>query len=224
MPDKGGRTGLNVVMLSETFGAEELAGKAAAICTKSSNPWNALRHAIESGHESVLEHVTFTFQIEGVSRALLAQLTRHRIASFSVQSQRYVDMGEMPMVIPKSITQDKELLNEFGTAMDAVKTFYRHAVEKGIPKEDARYATPQACATSLVMTMNARELKHFFELRCCNRAQWEIRQLADQMLILCKEKCPLIFGKAGPGCVSGYCHEKKPCDHPRCNEEPFNTF
>lgn len=216
---------MNVMLINCTSNGEDLAGRAAAMCTQSANWEKSLKHSLESGHESVIEHVTFTFLIEGVSRALLAQLTRHRIGvSFSVLSQRYVDMGEMPMVIPKSIREDKELLNEFGIAMDAVKTFYRKAVERGIPKEDARYCTPQACKTSMIMTMNARELKHFFELRCCNRAQWEIRELADQMLLLCKEKCPMIFRNAGPGCVSGYCREKKPCAHPRCNERPFNEF
>lgn len=140
-----------------------------------------------------------------------------------VESQRYCDMGEMPMVIPPSILQSPEMISEFGAAMDAVKAFYKKAIKAGIPKEDARYATPQAAVTNLVLTMNARELRHFFSLRCCNRAQWEIRALADEMLRLCKEKCPVIFSDAGPGCVRGNCPEEKPCGNPRHTEELFRN-
>ena len=215
---------MKVTLLSYTANGDELAGQAAAVCTRSENYGKALCHAMRGGHESVIEHVNFTFRIEGVSRALLAQLTRHRIASFSVESQRYCDLGEMPMVIPPSILQNTEILNEYALAMDAVKAFYKRAVQKGIPKEDARYATPQSAVTNLTLTMNARELRHFFSLRCCNRAQWEIRAMADEMLRLCKEKCPLIFADAGPGCVRGNCPEEKPCGNPRMNEALFLPF
>lgn len=139
-----------------------------------------------------------------------------------VQSQRWCDMGEMPLVIPESIKENKELLNEFGIVMDAVKAFYHKAVNAGIPKEDARYVTPQAAVTEIVMTANARELKHFFSLRCCNRAQWEIRELADRMLAICKDKCPVIFADAGPGCVNDICREERPCGDPRTFDELFD--
>ena len=214
---------MEVKLLACTPDGDALAGLAAATCTKSGNHLKALEHALKGGHESVIEHVSFTFQISGVSRALLAQLTRHRVGiSFSVQSQRFCDMGEMPLVIPESIKENKELLNEFGIVMDAVKAFYHKAVKAGIPKEDARYVSPQAATTELVLSANARELKHFFSLRCCNRAQWEIRELADRMLAICKNKCPVIFADAGPGCVNDICHEERPCGNPRTFDELFD--
>lgn len=213
---------MEVKLLACTPDGDALSGLAAATCTKSGNHLKALEHALKGGHESVIEHVSFTFQISGVSRALLAQLTRHRVGiSFSVQSQRFCDMGEMPLVIPESIKENKELLNEFGIVMDAVKAFYHKAVKAGIPKEDARYVSPQAATTELVLSANARELKHFFSLRCCNRAQWEIRELADRMLAICKNKCPVIFADAGPGCVNDICHEERPCGNPRTFDELF---
>ena len=214
---------MKVTLLSYTENGDSLAGQAAAVCTRSPNYEKALSHALRGGHESVVEHVSFTFRVEGVSRSLLAQLTRHRIASFSVESQRFCDMGEIPMAIPPSILQNPEILNDYAVAMDAVKAFYKKAIKAGIPKEDARYATPQAAVTNLVLTMNARELRHFFSLRCCNRAQWEIRALADEMLRLCKEKCPVIFSDAGPGCVRWKCPEEKPCGNPRHAEELFRN-
>ena len=215
---------MKVTLLAYTANGDELSGQAAAVRTRSSNCEKALSHALRGGHESVIEHVNFTFRIEGVSRALLAQLTRHRIASFSVESQRYCDLGEMPMVIPPSILQNPEILNDYAVAMDAVKAFYKKAVSAGISKEDARYATPQSAVTNLTLTMNARELRLFFSLRCCNRAQWEIRAMADEMLKICKEKCPVIFSDAGPGCVRGKCPEAKPCGNPRMNEALFLPF
>ena len=201
-----------------------LAGFSAAVCTNSKNYEKALEHALKGGHESVIEHVKYTFMIEGVSRALLAQLTRHRIASFSVQSQRYVNMGDMPVVIPESVANDDALHQEWDELMGNIKHFYHHAVSTGIPKEDARYITPQAACTNLVLSMNARELRHFFSLRCCNRAQWEIRELADKMLGLCKDVCPAIFGDAGPGCIRGNCPEERPCVYPRTKEPLFENI
>ncbi len=174
---------------------------------------------MKSGHESVLEHVSFTFRVEGVSRSLLAQITRHRLASFSVKSQRYVDMSDMPFVIPASIEADPDLKDEFLDLMDEVKGFYRRAIEKGVPKEDARYITPQAAQTDFVMTMNARELRHFFEMRCCNKAQWEIRALADEMLRILKKQTHILFDDAGPGCLKGQCPEARPCGHPKTKGE-----
>lgn len=207
---------MKVDLIRKTTFPNELCGEAAAICTDSKNTESALKHAMESGHTSVLEHAVYTFRVEGISRACLAQLTRHRIASFDVQSQRYVDMGDMPVVVPASIHRNKPVMDRYTELMEEIKAFYKDAVMKGVPKEDARYITPQAAQTTLIMTMNARELLHFFSLRTCNRAQWEIRNLADKMLKLCKESTPIIFINAGPGCVTGHCPEKKPCGHPRC--------
>ena len=206
---------MKVNLIAHTSNADALVGRAAAICTDATDWAKARQHAMESGHESVAEHAAFTFRIEGVSRALLAQLTRHRIASFSVQSQRYVDMGEMPYVTPPSLGGNSEIRSSYKIMMDSIRDFYRAAVDAGIPKEDARYITPQAACTDLILTMNARELRHFFSLRCCNRAQWEIRALANRMLALCEEKAPELFKDAGPGCVRGKCPEKRPCKEGR---------
>ena len=209
---------MNVMLIASTPNGDDLAGRAAAICTNSTNWEKSLDHALASGHESVIEHVSFSFLIWDVSRALLAQITRHRIASFDVQSQRYVNMGDMPVVVPPSIHSNHEIMGDYTDLMEGIKRFYHKAVDAGIPKEDARFATPQAATTKMILTMNARELRHFFSLRCCNRAQWEIRALADEMLRLCKEQCPRIFADAGPGCVRGSCPEKRPCGAPKERE------
>ena len=209
---------MNVYLIESTPFPEMLCGAAAAVCTNSKNGESALRHAMDSGHTSVLEHAVFTFKVEGLSRAALAQLTRHRLASFDVQSQRYVKLDDPELVIPDSI-KASSFAAEAESTMRYVMNLYQRMVEAGIPCEDARYVTPQAVPTTLIMTMNARELLHFFSLRTCNRAQWEIRQLADEMLRLCKEVSPVLFEKAGPGCVTSLCPEKKSCGHPRARED-----
>ncbi|MDR2860636.1 MAG: FAD-dependent thymidylate synthase [Elusimicrobiota bacterium] len=174
-----------------------------------------LRRIIKSGHHSVLEHSSFTFGIEGVSRTLLAQLTRHRIASFSVQSQRYVKFKEnFEFVIPETIKADKKLLDKYDNFINQCQELYKEFLSANIPAEDARYILPNAAATKIILTMNARELRHFFSLRCCNRAQWEIRQLACEMLDLSKKAAPILFENAGADCLSGYCKEEKPCGKP----------
>lgn len=175
-----------------------------------------LTRIIKSGHMSVLEHASFTFGVEGVSRALLAQLTRHRIASFSVQSQRYVrfDKKTPEFVIPPKIAKDETLLNQYNEFLKISQDYYNKFLAAGIPAEDARYVLPNASSTKIVMTMNARELRHFFELRCCNRAQWEIRNMACQMLKLAKQAAPVLFADAGPNCLRGGCTEDKPCGSP----------
>ena len=208
---------MKVALITSTANAEELCGQAAAVSTNSKNPESALRHSLESGHMSILEHAVFTFKIEGLSRVALAQLTRHRLASFVVQSQRYVKLKEPEMVIPESIANSEFYVEAKGIMAEASE-LYRRMVEAGIPCEDARYVLPQAVETDLVMTMNARELLHFFSLRTCNRAQWEIRKVADEMLKICRQVAPVIFEKAGPGCVRGHCPEKKACGKPK-NEE-----
>ena len=173
----------------------------------------ALKNAMQSGHESVAEHASFTFAVSGVSRALTHQLVRHRVASYSQQSQRYVDMSGFNYVIPESILgASDDVFNEYASLMDAIDKTYQSFIERGIPDEDARYIIPQSCCTNIIVTMNARELRHFFALRCCNRAQWEIRELANKMLTLVEPVAPKLFENAGPSCVQlGYCPEKKSC-------------
>jgi len=209
---------VKVILLNHTMNAATLCGQASAVCTASSDPARSLRSALASGHESVLEHVTFTFRIDGLSRAALAQLTRHRLASFDVESQRYVKMEDTRMVMPDTISRSKfqeEAEEFFLRSMD----LYRQMIKAGIPAEDARYVTTQAVETNLILTMNARELRHFFRLRCCNRAQWEIRGVADAMLAICKQVVPELFYGAGPGCVSSNCPEALPCGNRRSDKD-----
>lgn len=210
---------MKVELIRNTSFPEDLCGQAAAVCTDSQNYESALMHTVESGHTSVLEHAVFTFRVEGISRACLAQLTRHRLASFDAQSQRYVKLDDPELVIPPSILQNRELTQEVEECMMYSMETYRKLLAAGIPAEDARYVTPQAIPTELIMTMNARELIHFFSLRTCNRAQWEIREMADRMLKICRKVSPRIFGNVGPGCITGRCPEKRPCGHARNVEE-----
>ena len=169
-----------------------------------------------SGHFSTLEHASYTFSVEGVSRALTHQLVRPRLASFNQQSQRYVRFKDEPsFVTPESVSANPEALARFDAAMDAAWEAYAALAEMGVPAEDARYVLPNACESKIVVTMNIRELLHFFSLRCCNRAQWEIRELAWKMLELVRPTAPFIFMDAGPGCVRGACPEgKMTCGNP----------
>jgi thymidylate synthase (FAD) len=187
----------------------------------------------EIGHESPIEHASFTFGIEGVSRSLLAQITRHRIASFSVQSQRYVKEAQFEYVLPPEIEKDEQARKIYTESMERAQDEYdrlteiltakhkaafiaagisekkaaRDAEKKAI--EDARFVLPNACTTKMIVTMNARSLLNFFSHRCCNRAQWEIREVANEMLRLVTEVAPNIFAKAGPPCLRGACTEGK---------------
>jgi len=213
---------MKVTLLSHTLDGANLCGEAAAVCTASSNPEKSLRAALASGHESVLEHVSFTFRIEGLSRAALAQLTRHRLASFDVESQRYVKLEDVRMVVPDSIARSG-FLQEAEVCLTSSMDLYKRMLAAGIAPEDARYVTPQAVVTNLIMTANARELRHFFRLRCCNRAQWEIRGVADAMLAICKKVVPELFYGAGPSCVSCGCMEACPCGHRR-NEHDWDIL
>ncbi|HHD11994.1 MAG TPA: FAD-dependent thymidylate synthase [Deltaproteobacteria bacterium] len=165
-----------------------------------------LRKIIRMGHLSVLEHASFTFGIEGISRATSHQLVRHRLASYSQQSQRYVRSKD-EYVVPPSIEKNSIVCEKFRRMVDDIYSFYKEMVEAGIPKEDARYILPNAATTKIIVTMNARELLHFFRLRCCERAQWEIREMATRMLKLVKKEAPVIFEEAGPSCVAGPCSE-----------------
>ncbi len=190
------------------------------------------------GHESPIEHVSFTFAIEGVSRSLLAQITRHRHASFSVQSQRYVKQNNFVYITPPAIEEESNINDVFVKAMnDSFESYnkiadmleskyYEENLAMGMSNkqaksiaekkaiEDARFVLPNACETKMVMTMNARSLYNFFRLRCCNRAQWEIRALATEMYKLCYKVAPTLFANAGPSCCNGGCTEgKMTCGH-----------
>ena len=180
------------------------------------NSEKVLSRIVGMGHHSVIEHAVFTFSVEGVSRALTHPLVWHRGASYSQQSQRYVSMKEPSYVTPHTVQDDPEALKVFEDTMAEIWAAYGKLESMGIPAEDARYLLPNGCTTNITITMNARELLHFFSLRCCNRAQWEIREMADRMLELCREVSPVIFRDAGPPCVRGPCPEGKlSCGKPR---------
>lgn len=171
---------------------EKIIQKAIARCRgKEIVSEDVIRRVIQLGHESVLEHWYATFDICGISRVCLAQLTRHRIASYSVRSQRYCDDSQRDCLVPVSIPS--HMVWEFNSAIDFANQVYRELVNAGIPSEDARFVLPQGVTTDLIMTANARELRHFFRLRLALGAQWEIRELARRMLELVKEKAPNIF-------------------------------
>ncbi|MDW7971979.1 MAG: FAD-dependent thymidylate synthase [Thermodesulfovibrio sp.] len=208
----------NVVALSARLcyspvGIEELKEK-----LSDKDKENLINLLIESGHLSPFEHASFTFAVEGISRACSHQLVRHRIASYSQQSQRYVSEVEgFDFIIPKTIKENEEIKSLFIEAMKNVHEYYckiLNALEKQglkgeLAKQDARFVLPNAAETKIVVTMNARELLHFFKLRCCNRAQWEIRELATEMLRLVKKIAPRLFKNAGPACITGKCPEGK---------------
>lgn len=229
-----------VTLIAHTPNPEQLVATAAKLCYSPATidelqdgltpeaTKSFLERLVQLGHHSPFEHASFTFGIEGVSRTLLAQITRHRMASFSVQSQRYVSEKGFDYITPPAIARDQKALAAFEESMAQAREAYdniaglleekylaqltedtpsarRNAKSKA--NEDARFVLPGACDTKMIVTMNARSLRNFFSLRCCNRAQWEIRQLAHQMLLLCKQAAPLLFVGAGPGCVSGSCPE-----------------
>ena len=210
---------MNVQLLTHTPDPERVVAAAARLCYSAagidrllakdrSEQEGLLRKILGLGHLSVLEHAAFTFGVEGISRACSHQLVRHRLASYSQQSQRYVSHKErFDAVTPPSIAAHSELTARYTALLDDVHALYRELLEAGIPAEDARFVLPNAAATKIVVTMNARELVHFFELRCCRRAQWEIRDLAIQMLRLARQAAPLLFAAAGPGCLNGPCPE-----------------
>jgi thymidylate synthase (FAD) len=218
---------MKVKLLKFTKDAEKMCAVAARLCYSAAKiddidenlshdkVKDLLSKVISSGHHSVLEHASFTFGVEGVSRALLTQLTRHRIASFSVQSQRYVKFRSgVDFVFPKTIKKDEKLLEKYNNFLKNTESLYKEFLDAGIPTEDARYILPNAAATQIITTMNARELRHFFSLRCCNRAQWEIKEMACCMLNIVKREAPLLFGNAGPDCLRDDCHETFACGKP----------
>jgi thymidylate synthase (FAD) len=211
---------VNVQLLSCTPDPERLVALAARLCyspvgigelredVSRRSARGLVRRVLSMGHASVLEHVTLTYGVEGISRAASHQLVRHRIASYSQQSQRYV-AAEFGYVTPPTVSGSRSLRREYGRHMAACSRLYGKMLRAGVPPEDARFVLPNATETKILITMNARELRHFFALRTCRRAQWEIREMAMRMLSVAKGEAPLLFEDAGPGCVRGRCPEGK---------------
>jgi thymidylate synthase (FAD) len=170
-----------------------------------------IRRVLGYGHYSVIEHASFTFSAEGISRALTHQLVRHRIASYTQQSQRYVTYDTLEhYVTPRSISENEEAKEIYDNTLRHISDAYQKLLKLDIPKEDARFVLPNAAKTNILITMSARELRHFFNLRCCERSQWEIREMAIEMLRQAKKVAPVLFEDAGPSCVAlGYCPEGK---------------
>jgi thymidylate synthase (FAD) len=169
-----------------------------------------LSHVIASGHHSTLEHVSFSFAVDGLSRASSHQLVRHRLASYSQQSQRWVAFSQASYVTPPSVSADPQLRRDFEEAVDAAFAAYRRLLEAGVPAEDARYLLPNATTTRLVMTMNARELIHVCSVRLCRRAQWEIRALFEDVKVEVAKVAPIFADYLQPKCVPlGYCDEER---------------
>lgn len=191
---------------------DDLCAGAAALCCNSKDYIKSLNIAIDNRHESVLEHANFTFKISNVSSVLLAQLTRHRFFSFSVQSERYCG-ANCDYVTPSSVLNNKEAKKLWDNTIAIIHDSYNKLVyDLDIPKEDARMIREKAATYNLIATANARELNRFFELRCCSRAQWEIREMAVKMLSIVKDVSPVIFSNAGPHCERyGFCPEGKNC-------------
>lgn len=227
---------MKVTLLNHTPDPEKTIATAAKLCYSSSDieslkeglneekTQKFIKMLMELGHESPVEHVSFTFGIEGISRACGLQLVRHRIASYSQKSQRYVSENQFEYVIPESIKNNPTALQTYEYLMNAIQLDYETIraaliedfVNKGMdPKaaekkanEDARYVLPNACETKIIVTMNIRSLFNFFKHRCCNRAQWEIRAMAMEMYRICMEVAPSLFRHAGPDCVAkGQCSE-----------------
>ncbi len=215
---------MNVKILAHTPNPDNLVAAAGRVCNSPLGGEDLLANLpareaesmvqtlISVGHLSPLEHITFTFAIDGVSRALSHQLVRHRVGvSFSQKSQRFVKAGGVDpgFVTPPSIAQKPALAAKYSQACASLLEVYNELSQEA-PQEDARYILPNATETNLVVTMNARSLLHFFELRCCRRAQWEIRALAEEILAQVREISPLIFDNAGPTCRTiGICFEDK---------------
>ncbi len=236
---------MKVQLLTHTPNPEKIVAAAAKLCYSNAEIDTLLDGLSEEkakefvemlatlGHESPTEHAYFTFAIEGVSRSLLAQITRHRMASFSVQSQRYVELGSFDYVLPPAIAEDAEAFQLFESTMQQEAEAYeklttilkeKHKAtllaegktekqaERAAAKmaiEDARFVLPNACNTKMIMTINTRSLNNFLRHRCCNRAQWEIRELAEEMYKLVYKVAPSLFVNSGPSCVAGACPEGK---------------
>ena len=245
---------MKVKLLTHTKDPEKTVAAAAKLCYSKSDistlmdgltdekVSNFLEKLSNLGHASPLEHASFTFGIEGVSRSFLAQISRHRIASFSVQSQRYVDMDNADHVVPKEIygagysavrLYEESVKNSFNNYNELKEELTKKYIAEGMKEspakkkaqEDARYLLPEACCTRMIVTMNARELNHFFNLRCCNRASREIREVAEEMLRLVYPVAPHLFKSAGPSCVCGACPEgNMSCGKAKEMREKYNII
>lgn len=245
---------MKVKLLTHTKDPEKTVAAAAKLCYSKSDistlmdgltdekVANFLEKLSNLGHASPLEHASFTFGIEGVSRSFLAQISRHRIASFSVQSQRYVDMDNADHVVPKEIYNagysavrlyEESVKNSFNNYNELKEELTKKYIAEGMKEspakkkaqEDARYLLPEACCTRMIVTMNARELNHFFNLRCCNRASREIREVAEEMLKLVYPVAPHLFKSAGPSCVCGACPEgNMSCGKTKEMREKYNII
>lgn len=253
---------MKVTIIQHTPEPEKLVAAAAKLCYSAVGVENImdgldegkvdkfLGMLMDLGHESPIEHVSFTFGVEGVSRVLTHQLVRHRIGcSYSQQSQRYVKLEQFEFIIPPEIEKLPAARQKFIEAMEADQKAYNELVELLIPEhyqrniregknekqarsmaektaiEDARYVFPNACETKIVFTMSARALMNFFRHRCCNRAQWEIRQMAEEMLRQLKIIAPTLFKNAGPGCVAGQCPEgAMSCGSQRSMREKYSNL
>lgn len=245
---------MKVKLLTHTKDPEKTVAAAAKLCYSKSDistlmdgltdekVANFLEKLSNLGHASPLEHASFTFGIEGVSRSFLAQISRHRIASFSVQSQRYVDMDNADHVVPKEIYDagysavrlyEESVKNSFNSYNELKEELTKKYIAEGMKEspakkkaqEDARYLLPEACCTRMIVTMNARELNHFFNLRCCNRASREIREVAEEMLKLVYPIAPHLFKSAGPSCVCGACPEgNMSCGKAKEMREKYNII
>lgn len=223
---------IEVELIASTPDAARIVAAAAKICYSPSGAVDILngldrdktasflKMLRDSGHLSPFEHVSFTFAAEGLSRVATHQLVRHRLASYSQQSQRYVGMSGQTCIVPPSVLNNEKAHAIYKKQIKDAWSCYKELVDLGISKEDARFILPHGTETRLVMTMNARELHLFFSLRLCKRAQWEIRDLARKMLILARDTAPEIFGLAGPSCVvEGVCKEVHSCNEPYENME-----
>ncbi len=224
---------MEVKLLSHTPEPERVVATAARLCYASQaaeEVWAGftpekqqefIGKLVNYGHYSPFEHVVFTFAVTGVSRSLSHQLVRHRIASYSQRSQRYINEAAFAVVMPPTVDADPAARAEFNRIIGQIQEGYNRLIGLGIPKEDARYLLPNACQTQLMMTMNARSLLHFFSLRCCRRAQWEIRELAWKIRREAVKVAPLLFREAGPACLAqGKCAEgAMTCGRPYTRED-----
>ena len=227
---------MKVTLLTHTPEPEKIIAAAAKLCYSDCEASEIMKNLTEEntnkfvarlesmGHFSPFEHPCFTFSVDDVSRSFTHQLVRHRHGSYSQRSQRYVGEKMFSYVIPEEIKSNEKALKIFETAMNNDQSAYDKLVDilmasgldDKIAFENARSVLPNACCTSIVVTMNVRELHHFFKMRCCNRAQDEIRAVADEMLRICREVSPVLFKHAGAPCVSGSCPEgEMGCKNPR---------
>lgn len=238
-------TKLKVKLVAHTNEPEKLVSAAAKLCysqlgadeimddLSEENVQKFLKMLMDLGHQSPIEHCSFSFAVEGVSRTLTHQLVRHRIASYSQRSQRYVTEGQFQYIVPPAINENEKARNLYIEAMENDQKVYdeiasilklqyvEEYMKNGMSEkqanstaekraiEDARYVLPNACETKIMITMNARTLIHFFNVRCCTRAQWEIREMAELMLKEVRTVAPNIFKNSGPSCVAGPCPEGK---------------